>query len=140
MVFIAAKIYPTVIHFNVDIGIVLDRKSVCDRLNLHRRGIHFLSAHLNVFTGNNLSLEGDNGVDRERIEHFKHFGVLFLLYRDLKLACDILHNYEGHSSFIAEVFNEALNATYAGGNVFNISSFHNICPLLLIFIFECVYL
>ena len=44
----------------------------------------------------------------------------------MELARDVTDDDERHRAFVAEVFDEALNAANAGGDVFDISSFHGL--------------
>ena len=67
VVYVAAKVNPAVVHTHVNIRVVLDRKRVGYRLNLHRGGVHLLAAHFDVLAEDDLALKGYNRVNGELI-------------------------------------------------------------------------
>ena len=133
LVLLTTEIDPSVIHTHVDIRVILNRKRVCDRLNSHKGGVHFLTAHLNVLACNNLTLEGYNRVNGKLVKHLGKFRMLFLLNSDLELTRNVSYNDKRHCSLVTEVLNESLYTAHAGSNVFNISSFHFLNPFYVKF-------
>ena len=131
LILLTTEVDPSVIHTNVDIGVILDRKCVSIGLYGHRGGIHLLAAHLYVLAGNNLTLEANNGVNAELVKHLGKLGVLLLFDGDLKLAGNVLNNDERHGSLVTEVFNKALNTANTGGYVFNVGSFHFVFSFII---------